>query len=208
MQPIRSESRQADHVRSPEAAREAIRVLGLMDAMGLLKLREPVTYLQLSLLREAANTAAQVGIGRSAAALLADPAPKPRVVLRALRQLAEALEDSPVPVTEARELGRVFGWDALALMVHSSPASLRRYAATLREAPDDVAGRLHLLAKIIGSLKGAYNEAGIRRWFSRPRVQLDGQAPGDLLRGDWTPDQPEVLAVRVLADSLLGAGAA
>lgn len=208
MQQIHSESRGADQVRSPEAVREAIRVLGLMDAMGLLKLREPVTYLQLSVLREAANAAADAGIGRNAAALLADPRPTARRVLLALRQLAAALEDSPLPENEARELASVFGWDSLATLVNSSPASLRRYASTLRKAPDDVAGRLHLLAKVVGDLKGAYNDAGIRRWFERPRVQLDGRAPRDLLRGEWTPDQSHVLAVRGLANSLVGAGAA
>jgi hypothetical protein len=208
MHEIHSQSDAAYRVRSPEAVREATRVLGLIDAMGLLKLREPITSLQLSLLREAANAAAQRGIGQHAAAVLAGPQPNRRVVLLALRQLAEALEDSPLPDSEARELARVFGWDPLALMVHSSPASLRRYASTLREAPDDVAGRLHWLAKVVGDLRGAYNDAGIRRWFDRPRVQLQGQAPNDLLHQEWTPDQPEIAAVRSLSTSLAGAGAA
>lgn len=208
MQQIRSEPTRRDDVRSPEAVREAIRVLGLLDAMGILQLREPATYFQLSFLREAANAAAHAGIGRNAAALLAGGQPNARRVLLALRQLAEALEDSPLPHREARELGRVLGWDLLAAMANSSPVSLRRYASTVREAPDDVGGRLHLLAKIVGNLKGAYNDAGIRRWFERPRVQLQGHAPKDLLHGDWTPDQPEVLAVQDLANSLAGAGAA
>lgn len=176
--------------------------------MGLLKLPQPITYLQLSFLREAANAAAQAGIGQHAAAVLAEPQPNQTVVLRALKQLAEALEDSPLPDREARELAAVFGWEGLALMVHSSPASLRRYASTVREAPDDVAGRLHWVAKVVGDLRGAYNDAGIRRWFDRPRVQLEGQAPIALLRRKWTPDEPEIVAVRSLATSLAGAGAA
>jgi hypothetical protein len=208
MRQIRSQPARRDDVTSPEAVREAIRVLGLVDAMGLLQLKEPATYFQLSILREAANAAADAGIGRSAAALLARDQPDARLVLAALRQLAEALEDSPLPQGEARELGRVLGWDLLAAMVHASPVSLRRYASSVREAPDGVAGRLHLLALVVGNLKGAYNDAGIRRWFERPRVQLRGRAPKQLLHGEWTPDQPEVLAVRDLADSLAGAGAA
>lgn len=208
MQPIHSQSDPTDRVRSPQAVREATRVLGLIDAMGLLKLREPIPYLQLSLLREAANAAARAGIGQHAAAVLADPQLNRRVLLLTLRQLAEALEDSPLPDSEARELASVFGWDLLSSMVHSSPASLRRYASTLRKAPDDVAGRMHWLAKVVGDLRGAYNDAGIRRWFDRPRVQLQGQAPNDFLRRPWTPDQPDVAAVRSLATSLAGAGAA
>lgn len=209
MQAIRSQSdTRIDRVRSPAAVREATRILGLIDAMGLLRLREPIPYLRLSLLREAANAAAQAGIGQHAAAVLADPQLSQPVLLAALRQLAEALEESPVPDTEARELASVFGWDLLSDMVHSSPASLRRYASTARTAPDDVAGRMHWLAKIVGHLRGAYNDAGIRRWFERPRVQLQGRAPNEFLHQPWTPDQPEVEAVRSLARSLAGAGAA
>ena len=187
--------------------REAIRVLSLLDATGLRRLREPVMDLRLPMLREAADAAARAGVGGSAAAVLNTPGVKPRLVLFALRQLASALEDSPFPQTETGELGRLFGWDSLATLVDSSPASLRRYASAKRATPDDVAGRLHLVAKVVGALKGAYNEAGIRRWFERPRLQLGGRAPRDVLRGEWTPDQPDVIAVRALADSLLGAGA-
>ena len=183
-------------------------MLGLIDAMGLLKLREPIPYLQLSLLREAANAASNAGIGQHAAALLADPQLSQQVLLATLRQLAEALEDSPLPNTEARELASVFGWEVLSELVHSSPVSLRRYASTARTAPDDVAGRMHWLAKIVGDLRGAYNDAGIRRWFERPRAQLDGHSPNEFLLRPWTPDQPEVEAVRNLAKSLAGAGAA
>lgn len=186
--------------------REAIRVLALMDATGLLKLRDPVVDLRLSTLREAAHTAARAGIGRNAAAVLDTPGVKPRLVLLALRELAAALEESPFPEAEARELGRLFGWESLATMVDSSPASLRRYASAKRETPDDVAGRLHLVAKVVGGLKGAYNETGIRRWFERPRTQLGGRAPRDVLHGEWTPDQSDVVKIRSLADSLLGAG--
>jgi len=206
---IRSQSANPiDRVRSPAAVREATRVLGLIDAMGLLRLREPIPFLRLSLLREAANAAASAGIGQHAAAVLADPELSPQVLAATLRQLADALEDSPLPKSEARELATVFGWELLSEMVNSSPVSLRRYASTVREAPDDVAGRMHWLAKVVGQLRGAYNDAGIRRWFERPRAQLQGRAPKEFLRQSWTPDQPEVEAVLRLARSLAGAGAA
>lgn len=209
MQTIHSQSDASiDRVRSPATVREATRILGLIDAMGLLRLREPIPYLQLSLLREAANAAANAGIGQHAAAVLADPHLSHQVLLATLRQLAEALEDSPVPNTEARELASVFGWELLSDLVHSSPASLRRYASTVRVAPDDVAGRMHWLAKVVGHLRGAYNDAGIRRWFERPRAQLQGRPPREFLLQPWTPDQPEVQAVWSLARSLAGAGGA
>ena len=209
MQAIRSQSAiPMDRVRSPAAVREATRVLGLIDAMGLLRLREPIPYLRLSLLRQAANAAADAGIGQHAAAVLADPELSPQLLAATLRQLADALEDSPLPKSEARELASVFGWELLSEMVSSSPVSLRRYASTQREAPDDIAGRMHWLAKVVGQLRGAYNDAGIRRWFERPRAQLQGEAPKAFLVRSWSPDQPDIEAVWKLARSLAGAGAA
>jgi hypothetical protein len=86
--------------------------------------------------------------------------------------------------------------------------SLRRYAAKSRTIPDLVAARLHFLALVVGDLGGAYNDFGIRRWFERPRSQLDGKAPRQILRGPWTPDDAVVQTLRALAADLAGPGAA
>ena len=48
---------------------------------------------------------------------------------------------------------------------------------------------------------------GVRRWFERPRSQLDGSAPQQLLSGDWDPDDPGPRRVSDLARALLGSPA-
>jgi hypothetical protein len=70
--------------------------------------------------------------------------------------------------------------------------------------PDDVAWRGHVLAEIVGDLAGSYNERGIRGWFKRPRPQLEGRAPADILSGKWDPNSDDVAAVKKLAASLVG----
>ena len=106
---------------------------------------------------------------------------------------------SPIPATEWLALQRVLGGDLLARLLCISTVSLRRYLSGARRTPDDVAVRLHALALIVGDLAGAYNDAGIRRWFARPRTALGNRAPVDILTAGWQPDDPEVRQVRDLA---------
>src|SRR3989337_1114525 len=69
-------------------------------------------------------------------------------------------------------------------------------------APDDVAGRLHVLARIVGELRGAYNDQGIRRWFERRRTTLNDRTPQELLAGARDPDADGPGAVLAIARSL------
>ena len=62
-----------------------------------------------------------------------------------------------------------------------STVILRRYLSGAGRTPDDVAVRLHALALIVGDLAGAYDDAGIRRWFARRRTALGNRAPVDVL---------------------------
>jgi uncharacterized protein (DUF2384 family) len=93
-------------------------------------------------------------------------------------------------------------------MLHASVGSLRRYAASQRETPDGIAGRAHWLAGVVGDLRGAYNDAGVRRWFGRPRSALGDRRPADVLASPWDPDDPEVQRVRGLAAWLAAPGSA
>ena len=111
----------------------------------------------------------------------------------------KALGASPVPASEWPALQRVLGGDLLACLLRISTVSLRRYLSGAWRTPDDVAVRLHALALIVGDLAGAYDDAGIRRWFARPRTALGSRAPVDLLTAGWQPDDPEVQQVRDLA---------
>ena len=64
-----------------------------------------------------------------------------------------------------------------------------------------MAARLHGLALLIQQLEGTHNAFGIWRWFQRPRASLDGQAPQDLLQGDWDPEDAPIRAILVLAQA-------
>jgi uncharacterized protein (DUF2384 family) len=79
-------------------------------------------------------------------------------------------------------LTELLGPDLLSRLLGVSTSSIRRYKLAARTTPDDVAERLHFLSLIVGDVSGAYNEIGIRQWFERKRVQLDGRTPVDLLK--------------------------
>ena len=98
--------------------------------------------------------------------------------------------------------------EQLADLLGVSPVTVRRYAAGSRAVPDDVAARIHWLALLTADLAGAYNGIGIRRWFERPRSQLGGRSPRQLLRRGWNPEQAQVERVRQLATALAGPGGA
>jgi hypothetical protein len=176
-------------------------------ATGLLRGEPDVDRLDLDLIRRIAREASAEGIGREAALELLERQTPARLG-RLIGRLDDALTDSPLPERELGELTRVLGADLTAALVGISTVSLRRYAAKSRTIPDLVAARLHFLALVVGDLGGAYNDFGIRRWFERPRSQLDGKAPRQILRGPWTPDDAVVQTLRALAADLAGPGAA
>jgi hypothetical protein len=184
---------------SADATSAAVDVLKAMEAMGLL--REDVDELTLDVVRSAASDAARAGIGESAAATLRSGA-GPKEVSAALRELHLALEGSPAPAFEWPAMLELFGADRLAALVGVSVASLRRYAVGSRPTPDIVAARLHVLARVVAELRGAYSEVGVRRWFERPRSALAARAPEVLLRGEWDPDGRDAERVLELARSL------
>ena len=184
----------------PETTDAAIDVLKSMEAMGLLP--DDVDELTLEVIRAVATRAAEVGIGGSAAASLHRPPRPPGHVAAALRELGLALEGSPMPAFEWPAMLDLFSAERLADLLGVSVASLRRYAKDERPTPDVVAARLHLLARIVAELRGAYSEVGVRRWFERPRTPLRGRAPDDLLTGGWDPDGADAERVLALARAL------
>lgn len=112
------------------------------------------------------------------------------------------LEDCPSPSTEWGAVREVLNDDELlAALLGIGVMSVRRYAKGERICPDAVAARLHWLALLIHQLEGTYNAYGIRRWFQRPRAALNGQAPQDLLKGDWDPDDVAIRPITALADA-------
>jgi hypothetical protein len=176
-------------------------------AVGLLRDRPLIGKLDLDLLRGIAREASAAGIGRDAALELLGK-PSPRQLGSVIGRLEDALASSPMPQRELGVLLEVFDVDQLATLLDTSAVSLRRYVAGTRTVPDDVAARIHWLALVGSDLAGAYNALGIRRWFERPRTQLHGKSPRQLLGRGWDPDDARADRVRTLAAALAGSGGA
>jgi len=142
------------------------------------------------------RAAAGVGIAEEVEAReLGDPA--------RVHALLRALVASPVPAGEIPRLVAVLGYPRLAGLAGTSEASLRRYADGERDAPDDVAARLHFLVQVFALLRGSFNEFGVRRWLDRSRTALGGRTPADVLCADWDPEGESPQEVMGLAVSLL-----
>jgi len=194
---------------TPTLAVKGARALARAAAMGLFPGRELTVTLDAGTFGRLAARLGRAGIGGAVVPMLASQtlAGESKLLEQYLDQLTEALEASPVPASEWKQLVRVLGVDMLERLLGISAPSIRRYARTVRNTPDEAAGRLHWLALIVGDLAGAYNEIGIRQWFGRKRVQLDGRTPTQLLTGQWRPDDPGPHRVRSLAHSLAGSPA-
>jgi hypothetical protein len=177
-------------------------------ALGLLGDREVIGRLDLDLIRGIAREASSAGVGHDAAMAILENGNRPARLATLIRRLDDALAESPLPDRELRELLRIFTADDLAALLGISSVSLRRYATGARSMPDVLAARTHELALLVSDLGGAYNEIGIRRWFDRPRAQLDGQTPRQALGPDWDPAGEATERVRALAGALAGAGPA
>lgn len=187
----------------PDLAWRALDITRRAEAMGLM-VDESEAATDPERFYTALRSLASHGIGADALALAEGGV----LAAGTLDRVREALEDSPIPDLELRQLQRLFGWDELAGMLHASVGSLRRYAASQRETPDGIAGRAHWLARVVGDLRGAYNDAGVRRWFGRPRTALGDRRPADVLANPWEPDDPDVQRVRALAAWLAAPGSA
>jgi hypothetical protein len=198
-----------DPLSDPELAWRALQITRQAEAMGLLEADAGSSSVGSSRFTEALRSLAARGIAADAAAIMGGGRrPSRSRAIGALDRVREALEDSPVPDLELRRLQRLFGWDELAGLLHTSVGSLRRYAASQRETPDDIAARAHWLAGVVGDLRSAYNDAGVRRWFARPRKPLRGRRPAELLSAPWEPDDDDVRRIRELAAWLAAPGTA
>ena len=116
----------------------------------------------------------------------------------------QALDPSPLPTSAWPVLQSVLGSALLARLLNIPTTSLHRYQSGARATPGDVIVRLHALALMVRDLAGAYNDAGIRRWFVRPRTVLGNRAPAEVLRSGWQPEDAEPRQVRELASALTG----
>jgi len=120
----------------------------------------------------------------------------------ALRTIVEAVDLSPNPTGEWAPARQVLGDELLAGLLEISESSLRRYAGGERTTPDEVAWRLHAIARMLAGLLGSFNEYGVRRWFARAVVQLGDESPAAVIRAAESEDELE--PVIAFATSLAG----
>jgi len=185
----------------PAVGMRAARLLGLAEAMGLLPGSTPIARLERATIVAPLKHLQRHGIGRHAV-LEFESTTDPGALAALLDRIYAELLASPTPATEADALGDMLGHEFVARLVGISMSSLRRYITGERATPDAVAARLHHIAVIVSHLAAGYNEFGIRRWFDRPRPQLRGKAPAQLLHGDWDPDAAGPQQVLHLAEAL------
>ena len=179
----------------------AMDALLFMESMGLLS--ADIDRLDRATLLDIAETAARAGIAQTdAARLMSAKDLDPATVRAFLERLGDSLRESPMPELELASLLDLFPHDELGTLLGASESSLRRYASGARRPPDDIAARAHYLSIVVGYLRGAYNDIGVRRWFQRRRTLLDGRTPAQVLRGKWTPDSEGAQLVSDLARAL------
>jgi len=189
----------------PQVAGQAARLLAEAEAGGLWEPDRIITSLTEAVFAEALEMLAANDVVPQAQFQMPSYAAKGGADFAAwIRSLREILAASPVPECELPKLDELFGIDRLAELVGVANSSLRRYLNAERSVPDDVAWRIHVVARLVGYLAGSYNDRGTRRWFERPRQQLDGRAPDEILAGIWGPDQSDVMQLLQLAEARSG----
>ena len=186
----------------PSLAPAAALALSRADAMGLLT--RDVTRLDAAAMRDVLDGMQDAGIGKATPARpcrFSDAEPEEIAVL--LSRINETLRESPAPAHESKALRRVLGIELLARLTGMPEGAARTYPGNRRRRRDDpVVERLHFLALLVGELAGSYTDAGVRRWFDRPRKALADKTPAQTLGREWRPDDEGPIRVRELADSL------
>ena len=196
---------------SAQAVSLALSLVARAQTMGFLPLREGRVELDRRFLEDLAELLRRRGVASRATATLARAMQEPLnevELIDALRATLDAVDASPHPEGEWAPARELLGDELLARLLRVSASSLRRYAAGDRRTPDEVAWRLHLVARLLAALVGSYNDYGMRRWFERRRSALDGATPAELLERAKTEDDERLEAVLALAEQLTGAGAA
>jgi hypothetical protein len=209
---LQIESIDAPLLESAQAASLVLSLVARAQTMGFLPLREGRVELDREFLEELAELLRRRGVASRASASLAHAMQAEPLndveLIDALRATLDAVDASPHPEGEWAPARELLGDELLARLMRISASSLRRYAAGDRRTPDEVAWRLHLVARLLAALVGSYNDYGIRRWFERRRGALDGVTPAELLEHAEAEDDERLERVLALAEQLTGPGAA
>jgi hypothetical protein len=212
MTELQIDSIEAPLLESGEAATLALALVARAQTMGFLPEREEHRVeLNRDFLNELAELLRRQGVaaiatGRLQRATGVEPLDDADLTA-ALRATLEAVDASPRPDAEWTPTRKFVGDELLARLLRVSISSLRRYSSGERTTPDEVAWRLHVVARLLAALVGSYNDYGIRRWFERRRSALDNATPAELLQQADSEDDERLQRVIGLADELTGAAA-
>jgi hypothetical protein len=210
---LQIDSIEAPLLETPPAASLALSLVGRAQTMGFLPARRRGRIeLDRDFLEELAELLRSQGVASIATAALAHATQAEPLndvdLIQALRATLEAVDASPHPDGEWDPARELLGDELLARVLQISGSSLRRYATGDRRTPDEVAWRLHLVARLLAALVGSYNDYGIRRWFERRRSALGGATPAELLEHAEAEDDERLERLLSLAEELTGAGSA
>jgi hypothetical protein len=89
------------------------------------------------------------------------------------------------------------------------PGIVRRFRDEHAEPPPRSLVDLELrrfVDEVNADLAGSFTPNGVRRWWARPRGQLNGRTPADVIRPPFDANHPDAQVVRQLAAGLHGAG--
>ena len=185
--------------KSPEIAAHSARIAGSVAILAIASSKARAFCWAANSCEPRSSLTRRLELGKCSLRLPWRPRPMVRDHSQRIRRL------SPAPMYEWPHLVKIFGVNQLARLLAVSPSSVRRYKENARTTPDDIAGRLHFLALVVGDLAGAYNDIGIRRWFERARTSLGNRAPQEFFRGEWSPNDAGATRVRELACSPVAA---
>jgi len=156
---LQIESIDAPLLRSAEAASLALSLVARAQTMGFLPPREGRVELDQAFLEALTELLRRRGVALRATASLAhamEAEPLNDVeLIDALRATLDAVDASPHPEGEWAPARELLGDELLARLLRISASSLRRYAAADRRTPDEVAWRLHFVARLLASLCGS-----------------------------------------------------
>lgn len=128
-------------------------------------------------------------------------------ILAALEQVQDDPEPEPVYVTDGmladmqafllpEDRTRLVLGDALWTQLVGVPGN--------DHSTDVVSARQAAVTEVCERLRGTHTNEGVRRWWTRPRSRLDGQAPHSLLEPGWMPADTAFQRVRALAEADAG----
>lgn len=123
-------------------------------------------------------------------------------IAETVAEVIEAIDASPNPGGEWPPAREVLGDELLGRLLGISESSIRRYANGERDTPNEVAWKLHAVAKVLAFTLGSYNYRGIQMWFDRPRTKLAERTPAELFTA--AESERDLDPVVELARTLIG----